>query len=217
MNKNIILIIVVIVAVASLTGNLYQNSVALKASADKEDLNKKITDLSGEISDLNKKVLDISGQVSESDQALKSSETKFKILDEKVKKYLAYQKISCDSTAESCLDDFFKLKGIQPVVYKAQGGMCLVRDSYSSMPSESDPDVGKGYAKMTKAGINTDLELQQACTKEDFASLLQAYCQKNKNSVQFLVSSVNDFGAPSSGGQCSTKYGCGLVGCPPGS
>ena len=116
---------------------------------------------------------------------------------------------------EGCLDTILKRYITAPVSLVAEGGLCIVRDSYTSMPTVSSPDTGKGYAKMTKPGAFTFQELQKACTKEDYEKLLQIYCEKNSNTVQFGVASVNTLGAVETSA-CS-QFGCGSVSCPSGS
>src|SRR3989344_956499 len=85
-------------------------------------------------------------------------------------------------------------------------GACVIRDSYTNMPSLFDPDVGKGYAKKIKEGINTIDGLKIACSKADYDELLQKYCAQNPNSVQ---QEVVVYGP---GGEWETTS-CGAFGC----
>src|SRR3989344_5463576 len=85
-------------------------------------------------------------------------------------------------------------------------GACVIRDSYTNMPSLFDPDIGKGYAKKIKEVINTIDGLKTACSKADYDELLQKYCAQNSNSVQ---QEVVVYGA---GGGWETTS-CGAFGC----
>src|SRR3989344_2349861 len=85
-------------------------------------------------------------------------------------------------------------------------GACVIRDSYTNMPSLFDPDVGKGYAKKIKEGINTIDGLKIACSKADYDELLQKYCAQNPNSVQ---QEVVVYG-PGGGWETTS---CGAFGC----
>jgi peptidoglycan hydrolase-like protein with peptidoglycan-binding domain len=58
-------------------------------------------------------------------------------------------------------------------------GSCLLKNSDTHAPSFYAPDVGIGYAKLTKPGIN-DLEgMRSACTIADYDYLLQRFCTIN--------------------------------------
>src|SRR3989344_7555272 len=85
-------------------------------------------------------------------------------------------------------------------------GACVIRDSYTNMPSLFDPDIGKGYAKKIKEVINTIDGLKTSCSKADYDELLQKYCAQNSNSVQ---QEVVVYGA---GGGWETTS-CGAFGC----
>lgn len=87
-----------------------------------------------------------------------------------------------------------------------QSGMCVVRDSYTSLPKLTDSDVGKGYAKITKQGTSYD-SVKTACTREDFDKLEQDYCAQNTNPVQEGVAFNGTSGCGS--------FGCNPVKCPP--
>ena len=100
------------------------------------------------------------------------------------------------------------LFGCQPWSCAAVGnttpisGACIVRDSSTDMPTFYDPDLGKGYAKIAKPGVNTTAWLMSACTADDYAALLKSYCTINSNPVQEEV--VN---------YLTGSSGCGPFGC----
>lgn len=58
-------------------------------------------------------------------------------------------------------------------------GMCYIRNAYTNAPGLSGPDVGKGYAKVVKPGINTLEGLRAACTKADYDALIDKICAQN--------------------------------------
>ena len=91
-------------------------------------------------------------------------------------------------------------------------GVCLIRDSYTSVPLFSDPDVGKGYAKTAKPGVNIISGLQSACTQADFSNLLQSYCASNSNPIQQQVMTYDSTGHWSS--LSCGAFGCNFVSCP---
>ncbi|MBI2578985.1 MAG: hypothetical protein HYW26_04715 [Candidatus Aenigmarchaeota archaeon] len=97
----------------------------------------------------------------------------------------------------------------------SDNGACVVRDSYTSLPLYTDPDLGKGYAKKTKGGINTIDGLKTACTKADYDDLLQKYCAQNNRSVQQGVVTYGPGGGWSSS-SCGA-FGCEDHSCPAGS
>jgi hypothetical protein len=161
-------------------------------------------------------------QLKEKDQQIKElDEQNVKLsgqlssLDFKTRKYLELKKDICpeDQTADSCLDGVFSVVFDSPISYRAEGGICIIRDAYTNMPSESSPNLGKGYAKMTKEGVNNYLQLQAECTEKDYDKLLQLYCQQNSNPAYLGVATVNKFGGVEASA-CS-QFGCGAVTCPP--
>jgi len=85
-------------------------------------------------------------------------------------------------------------------------GICLVRDSYTSVPIFSAPNLGSGYAKMAKPGVNTISGLQSACSQADFSNLLQTYCTQNLNPIQEQVMTYDSQGNYQS-------LSCGAFGC----
>lgn len=133
-------------------------------------------------------------------------------LDEKAKKYLLLQGESCTQSGELCLDSVIIRLETKPALTVATGGLCLVRDGNTDIPSSSDPDVGKGYAKLTKTGINTVSGLRESCDQADYAKLMQTYCAQNTSPASLEVATVNTFGGVTTSA-CSS-FGCGSVGCP---
>ena len=63
-------------------------------------------------------------------------------------------------------------------------GICLIRNGHTSIPGFYTPDVGKGYAKVAKPGVNTFAGIREACTKSDFDALLRSYCAQNPNDTE---------------------------------
>ena len=95
--------------------------------------------------------------------------------------------------------------------YPNGNGLCIVWSS-TNLPTASDPDIGSGYAKLAKTGVNTFEGLQQACSVEDFRKLLTAYCAHNSGPAHFEVATVGPFGGVQSHG-CA-EYGCPANPCP---
>lgn len=58
-------------------------------------------------------------------------------------------------------------------------GSCLLKNSNTRAPSFYAPDVGIGYAKLTKPGINDIEDMRSACTIADYDYLLQQFCTIN--------------------------------------
>jgi hypothetical protein len=91
-------------------------------------------------------------------------------------------------------------------------GACVLRDSYTNSPVFSAPDLGNGYAKMVKSGVNTITGLQQSCSQANYAALLTSYCSVNKNPAQQQVLTYDSSGNPVST-SCGSG-GCAYVSCP---
>ena len=66
-------------------------------------------------------------------------------------------------------------------------GACVVRDSYTSMPTADKPDLGTGYAKKHITNVNTIEGLKNACTNATYSSILTSYCTINSNPVTYEV------------------------------
>ena len=90
-------------------------------------------------------------------------------------------------------------------------GVCLVRNSdeeYTGWlptnvipePLAPSPDLGVGYAKLTKPGVNTVLGLQGACTFGDYNALLTSYCASNSGPAKLGVETYDSQGKTISGG-----------------
>ncbi|MBI2124627.1 hypothetical protein HYT92_02435 [Candidatus Pacearchaeota archaeon] len=90
-------------------------------------------------------------------------------------------------------------------------GVCLVRDAYTSVPIFSAPDLGKGYAKAAKPGVNTISGLQSACSLTDFDNLLKTYCTQNPNPIQEQVMTYDSNGNWQS--LSCGAYGCNFKNC----
>lgn len=88
----------------------------------------------------------------------------------------------------------------------AVSGICQVSNAYTSVVKFSAPDLGTGYAKKAKPGVNTREGLLSACTQADYAELLQSYCTINTSPVQ---EGVLTYG---SDGNWLTST-CGAFGC----
>lgn len=85
-------------------------------------------------------------------------------------------------------------------------GVCMVRSSSTMTPGFFAPDLGTGYAKLAKPGINTLTGLQSACTQADYNNLMVSYCNANNTSVQQQVVTYDSFGG-------YTSNACGAFGC----
>ncbi len=90
-------------------------------------------------------------------------------------------------------------------------GVCLVRNSdeeYTGWlptnvipePLAPSPDLGVGYAKLTKPGVNTVLGLQGACTFGDYNALLTSYCASNSGPAKLGVETYDSAGKNLAGG-----------------
>lgn len=87
-------------------------------------------------------------------------------------------------------------------------GYCLVRDSSTTIPSYTDPDVGRGYAKRSKPGVTTYDGLKTACNQADFESLMTQYCTQNASSA---TAQLLFYGSTSS--LVGTTTGCAGASC----
>lgn len=75
-----------------------------------------------------------------------------------------------------------------------QSGVCIVRNSSTNSPMAYDPDLGVGYAKVSKPGINTPEGLRAACTQADYDTLMQAYCSTNSSPAQQQILTFTEDG-----------------------
>lgn len=91
-------------------------------------------------------------------------------------------------------------------------GICQVRNSFTSVVSFSAPDLGTGYAKVAKSGINTIEGLRSACSQSDYDALLTSYCTSNSEPVQQEVVTYDSQGNWSSTG--GGPFGSNQVSCP---
>lgn len=91
-------------------------------------------------------------------------------------------------------------------------GVCLVRNDATSAPAVGAPDVGNGYAKLAKPGVNTIAGLQSACALSDYASLLTSYCASNSSPIQQQVLTYDASGNVQSL-SCGV-FGCSSISCP---
>ncbi len=87
-------------------------------------------------------------------------------------------------------------------------GVCIVSNAYTSISQIVywDIDVGTGYAKMAKNGINTITGLQASCTKANYDTLVQSYCTQNSYPVQEGLVTYGPGGG-------LTSSSCGAFGC----
>lgn len=140
--------------------------------------------------------------------------------NELIVSYLKNINQSCAEKGQICLESLFTANKKQNVSndqsFKVvDGGWCILRGINTSMPTNSDPDVGSGYAKMTKIEVNSIDMLRKFCTEEDFQKLLNNYCSfgSNRNQkAQFGVAELNKYGfVEISGG--SSIMGNGYVSC----
>ena len=95
-----------------------------------------------------------------------------------------------------------------------QPAICMLRDAYTNVLDYSSPDVGQGYAKMSKQRISTVDEARNACTESDYTHLLQAYCAyPNNNSVQMEFSFWHPEGESDILSQGCGNFGCEYISC----
>lgn len=95
-----------------------------------------------------------------------------------------------------------------PQLISANGedGRCVVRDSYTDLPLQYDPDLGTGYAKINVyASDFTDLRTN-VCTEDVFISLMESYCTINSNPVQWGVAMGATSGSPIIDGSYHNEY-----------
>ncbi len=92
-------------------------------------------------------------------------------------------------------------------------GACQLRDAYTSIPSYTAPDSGKGYAKLQKNGSRTVGTILSACSADDFATLLKNYCATNNNPVQQEVVVYSEGGGVVSA-SCVNNLQCERISCP---
>lgn len=91
-------------------------------------------------------------------------------------------------------------------------GACIIRDSYTNMPSANTANFGTGYGKVIKPGVTTIIGLEVACNASDYQNLLQTYCATNHNQVQQEVVTYDN-----NGNVLSTScgpFGCSYIACP---
>jgi hypothetical protein len=96
-----------------------------------------------------------------------------------------------------------------PVV---QYGACVIRDSYTNLPTYNAADSGKGYA-MKKMGKVTDYnDIKSKCLDVVYQQVASTYCQNNSNPAQWGVALYDDKGNFKTTG-CA-QSGCNYHACP---
>lgn len=85
--------------------------------------------------------------------------------------------------------------------------ICILRDSYTSLPKSSDPDVGQGYAKVEVAS-------KDDCTDAVKDSLKTAYCAKNTNKFQYGYATYDSNDNYSVTGCAPGAFDCHIEDCP---
>lgn len=92
-------------------------------------------------------------------------------------------------------------------------GFCMVRNSSTSIPDTIPyPDLGTGYAKMSKGPVADLTSLRSACSDSDYANLLTSYCSANTAQVQReVVLYDSSYHLYSSG---SAAQGSSYISCP---
>ena len=160
----------------------------------------------------NQKIKSLKQENSSLQNQIYSFNQKVQSIDVVTRKYLSMQGEKCDQDIDSCFESIITRLLTKPILPSASGGLCVIRDQSTSMPSYLDPNVGKGYAKIVKENINTLWGLKQSCSEDDYAKLMQSYCAQNTNPVQFGVATVNKFGGIISS-SCSA-LGCAYIDCP---
>jgi len=91
-------------------------------------------------------------------------------------------------------------------------GICQVRNNSTSVVAFSAPDLGTGYAKLAKSGVNTISGLRSVCTQSDYNTLLTNYCVSNSSPVQQEVVTYDSQGHSLSTG--GGPFGDNPVSCP---
>ncbi|OGY46813.1 MAG: hypothetical protein A3J62_01995 [Candidatus Buchananbacteria bacterium RIFCSPHIGHO2_02_FULL_38_8] len=104
-------------------------------------------------------------------------------------------------------------------------GVCLIRNSSTSVPNYFSPDLGSGYAKISLPGVNDLATLKQKCTDENddpneniYQSLMNEYCTSTSTSgitpspVQRQVVIYKSDGSHDQS-TCDDS-GCDFVSCP---
>lgn len=91
-------------------------------------------------------------------------------------------------------------------------GVCILRDSFTSIPQFDSAPIGSGYAFKFVPGVNTIAGLRTACTPSDYTELLGAFCVANNTDTQRGVVTIDAAGNWMSSG-CD-DIGCDYVMCP---
>lgn len=92
-------------------------------------------------------------------------------------------------------------------------GMCALRDQFTDEPSLSQPNVGKGYAKLDIGAVNSLDQTVNKCNALVFTRLMIAYClynQPNPNPVEWGAYTYDGVGGVS--GTCASS-GCQFHSC----
>jgi hypothetical protein len=87
-----------------------------------------------------------------------------------------------------------------------QNGRCVVRDSYTNLPFQLDPDLGTGYAKINVYASDFTNLRTNVCTRTVFESLMESYCTINSNPVQWGVAMGATSGSPIIDGSYHNDY-----------
>ncbi|OIO55642.1 hypothetical protein AUJ46_00800 [Candidatus Peregrinibacteria bacterium CG1_02_54_53] len=112
--------------------------------------------------------------------------------------------VQCPASSSSSLISTFK-------------GACVVRDSYTDLPSYNDPDAKDGYVKMGKGTNFVSIDdVRDRCTQDDYEALGEKFCAVTPGgSYQMQVATYHQNNRYKSTG-CG-NFGCDYVTCPEGS
>ena len=198
---------ITVVATALIVGGGVYWSQSLIIEEVRTSLSQKDT----ELLDLQKEIDGISAHAS-------ATQSQLDIVNSTIVAYLQSTNKDCAETGTECLKQLLAVEMAKSSnaqrLQITEGGLCMIRDNYTSLPAASAPDVGPGYAKLVKPEAVSIADLRKFCTSEDYGKLLDAYCaygDNYKRSVQTEVVQVNKYGFVESTG-CS-GLGCGSVGC----
>lgn len=118
----------------------------------------------------------------------------------------------CESTM-ACMEDMAACPSAaaDQSASASLSGACLIRAEWSPLPSASDPDVGRGYARQFIPGVNDLPGLRQACTRSIFQNLLNQYCAMQVYYAESKIITYNLDGSygPFDGGSVGFPLPCG--------
>ncbi|HLC68194.1 MAG TPA: fibronectin type III domain-containing protein [archaeon] len=88
-------------------------------------------------------------------------------------------------------------------------GACIIRDSYTNLPSYDAPSVGQGYAKYNLGTVTSYEDAKSRCIDSIYTTPMSNYCSSNSNTVQWQVAIYTY----SNGAYNYQTTGCANSGC----